>query len=97
SSRELKTGIVDLSPEVAREALDGLQPVTFAYRSNPEDQQVGFIAEDVPDLVATEDHRGLSAMDVVAVLTGVVKQQQRTIETLEARLRAIEASGAERP
>jgi len=97
SSRELKTGIVDLSPEVAREALDGLQPVTFAYRSNPEDQQVGFIAEEVPDLVATEDHRGLSAMDVVAVLTGVVKQQQRTIEELEARLRAIEASGAERP
>lgn len=97
SSRELKTGIADLAPEVAREALDALQPVTFAYRSNPDDRQVGFIAEDVPDLVATEDHRGLSAMDVVAVLTGVVKQQQLAIETLEARLRAIEASGEQRP
>lgn len=97
SSRELKTGIADLAPEVARETLQGLQPVTFAYRSNPEDRQVGFIAEDVPDLVATEDHRGLSAMDVVAVLTGVVKQQQQAIEELEARLRAVEASGTQQP
>jgi hypothetical protein len=90
SSRELKTAIHDLSTETAVSTLAGLKPVTFAYKSNPDDQQVGFIAEDVPDLVATSDHRGLSAMDVVAVLTGVVQRQQADIAALSARLAALE-------
>jgi hypothetical protein len=41
---------------------------------------VGFIAEDVPDLVATKDRKGLSPMDIVAVLTKVVQEQQKTAE-----------------
>jgi ubiquinone biosynthesis protein len=42
----------------------------------------GFIAEDVPALVATPDRRGLSAMDLVALLTKVA----RGLETLQDRL-----------
>ncbi len=49
---------------------------------------MGFIAEDVPELVATSDRQGLSAMDIVAVLTKVVQEQQQKIEQLEARLDA---------
>ena len=37
---------------------------------------MGFIAEDVPDLVATKDRKGLSPMDIVAVLTKVLQEQQ---------------------
>ena len=51
---------------------------------------VGFIAEDVPDLVATNDHKHMSPTDVVAVLTKVVKDQQKTIEELSARLADLE-------
>jgi hypothetical protein len=58
---------------------------------------VGFIAEDVPDLVATKDRKGLSPMDIVAVLTQVLKEksqviedQQRTIEALEKTLTSVE-------
>jgi hypothetical protein len=51
---------------------------------------VGFIAEDVPDLVATEDRKGMSAMDVVAVLTKVVQDQQQTIEELSRKVAALE-------
>jgi hypothetical protein len=51
---------------------------------------VGFIAEDVPDLVATADRKGLSSMDVAAVLTKVIQQQQRTIEDLQTRLEHLE-------
>ena len=65
-----------------------LEPVTFSYRNDSDEDHVGFIAEDVPTLVATGDRKGLSAMDIVAVLTRVVQQQQRQIEELESRLDA---------
>lgn len=54
-------------------------------RLNEEDNYLGFIAEDVPEVVASKDRKGLSPMDIVAVLTKVVQAQQRKIEALEAR------------
>lgn len=91
SSRELKQDIRELSPVEAREALEAMTPVRYAYRADPEEQHVGFIAEDVPDLVATRDRKGLSPMDMVAVLARVVKEQQETIEQLSARLARLES------
>jgi len=41
---------------------------------------------DVPDLIATKDKKGLSPMDIVAVLTKVVQEQQKTISTLRDEL-----------
>ena len=90
SSRAVKQDIHQLDGKAAFDALRGLEPVTFAYKTNPGDMQVGFIAEDVPDLVATADRKGLSSMDVVAVLTKVVQEQQRTIEDLQKRLQELE-------
>ena len=90
SSRALKQDIRQLDESAAMDALKGLQPVTFEYKANPAETNVGFIAEDVPDLVATKDRKGLSAMDVVAVLTKVVQEQQRTIENLQGRLQKLE-------
>lgn len=86
SSRELKQDIVELSSDEARTAVRALKPVTYAYKSAPEDAQVGFIAEDVPELVATEDRKGLSPMEVVAVLTKVVQDQQKTMEQQQSQL-----------
>jgi hypothetical protein len=80
SSRALKDRVETLSPEAARSALMALEPVTFFYTASPTEQQAGFIAEDVPELVATNDRKSLSAMDVVAVVTRVVKSQQQRIE-----------------
>lgn len=87
SSRELKQDIQDLSADEATKAMQTLKPVTYAYKSAPEDPQVGFIAEDVPALVATEDRKGLSSMDIVAVLTKVVQEQQKTMEQQQEQLR----------
>jgi hypothetical protein len=53
---------------------------------------VGFVAEDVPDLVARPDRKTLSPMDIVAVLTRVVQEQQQRIEELTAKLAALEAA-----
>ena len=87
SSRELKQDIQDLSADEATRAMQTLKPVTYAYKSAPTDPQVGFIAEDVPALVATEDRKGLSSMDIVAVLTKVVQEQQKTMEQQQEQLR----------
>jgi hypothetical protein len=90
SSREVKQDIHQLDGDAALNALKALQPVTFAYKANPAETNVGFIAEDVPDLVATADRKGLSAMDITAVLTKVIQGQQRTIEDLQTRLQRLE-------
>ena len=67
-------------------AFNELKPVTFQYKHSPEAQSIGFIAEDVPDLVATEQRNSLRPMDIVAVLTKVVQDQQKTIEDLSQKL-----------
>ena len=50
-----------------------------------------FIAEDVPDLVATKDRKGLSPMDIVAVVTKVVQDQQETIKDQGKEIQALKA------
>jgi hypothetical protein len=90
SSRDYKDNIEALTKEDAFDTLRELNPVRFAYKSDMNEKHVGFIAEDVPDLVATKDRKGLSPMDIVAVLTKVVKEQQGLIKELEQRLLTLE-------
>jgi hypothetical protein len=92
SSREFKENIANLKPEKAMEALRKLEPVTYTYKKNKTEKYVGFIAEDVPELVATKDRKGLAPMDIVAVLTKVVQEQQKTIEELKREVAEIKAS-----
>jgi hypothetical protein len=86
SSRELKENIKDLTIDDAMEALVGLNPVTYSYKDNKEETRVGFIAEDVPGLVAKKNRKSLSAMDIVSVLTKVVQEQQKTITELKKEI-----------
>ncbi len=86
SSREKKENIAVLTLDDALAALERLEPVHFNYKTDTVEQHVGFIAEDVPDIVATSDRTGLSTMDIVAVLTKVIQAQQRQINALETRL-----------
>lgn len=79
SSRELKQDIEPLTSEQAQAAVQALQPVGYRYKSDPDERHVGFIAEDVPDIVATNDRQGLATMDLVAVLTKVVQDQNRVL------------------
>ena len=85
SSRSLKQEIAALPADQALAALAQLTPVTYAYKASPGERHVGFIAEDVPALVATADRKSLSPMDIVATLTKVVQEQQATIAELKAR------------
>ncbi len=90
SSIAFKQDVRPLGLAPAEQVLRELQPVSFRYKAAPEEQHLGFIAEEAPELVASRDRRGMSPMDIVAVLTRVVQEQQQTIE--EQR-RAIEEQG----
>jgi len=90
SSRTFKENIHELSANDAMAAIAALTPVTYNYHTSKE-PYVGFIAEDVPKLVAQEyDRRYLSPMDIVATLTKVVQEQQKTIEQLSKKVDALE-------
>ncbi len=97
SSREYKTDIRKLSTQKAIDTLKQLEPVEFAYKTDSQEKHVGFIAEDAPELVASKDRKGMSPMDVVAVLTKVVEeqhkmnqQQQKTIAELSKKVAELE-------
>jgi Chaperone of endosialidase len=104
SSRELKENIENISADEALETLSGLEPVKYNYKVDKTDAHLGFIAEDVPDLVASKGRKAMSPMDIAAVLTKVVqeqqtrmqeqqtlvRQQQQVIADLQSRLEALE-------
>jgi hypothetical protein len=106
SSREFKENIQELNTNEALAAFEKLIPVKYNYKADKTDKHVGFIAEDAPELVATADKKGMSPMDVVAVLTKVLQEQQKVnqeqqkiIANLQERLAKIEhaASGGSEP
>lgn len=90
-SKTLKENIADLSSQEAVKTLTDLNPIKYSYKADTaKEQHLGFIAEDVPDLVASPDRKWLSTMDIVAVLTKVVQQQQTTISTLTEKVEFLE-------
>ena len=89
SSRELKENIQTISTEDANEALAALSPVRYVYKNSRDEEYMGFIAEDVPDLVASNDRKSLSPMDIVAVLTTVTKEQKAEITEQKSEISAL--------
>jgi hypothetical protein len=86
SSREVKQDIEPLTIEQARETVQALQPVGYRYKEEPDEHYLGFIAEDVPELVATNDRKSLAPMDITAVLTKVVQDQDAEIGQHKRRI-----------
>jgi hypothetical protein len=80
SSRELKENIRNLTAKEAMDTFAYLNPVRFNYKKNNEQERVGFIAEDVPELVALKGRKRLGTVDILAVLTKVVQEQQKSIK-----------------
>lgn len=80
----------ELSVAEAIDAFKRPNPVRYNNKKDKEEQYVGFIAEDVPDLVAMKDRKALSPMDIVAVLTKVIQEQQKTISSLSEKATSLE-------
>lgn len=87
SSRDLKDDIQPITSGEAEAAFAALQPVAYRYKNEPTEKYCGFIAEDVPELVATGDRKGLGSMDIVAVLTKVVQDQRVEMQNQGAVVR----------
>ena len=86
SSRAIKHDIHALEASEAMAAFAQLEPVRYRANASPDEVVLGFIAEDVPELVAYNDRKSLSPMEMVAVLTKVVQEQQKTITELAAKI-----------
>ena len=89
SSRELKENIKALSTKKAKEILEGMNPVSFNFKGDNEKTTLGFIAEEMPDAVAANDQKAISPMEIITVLTSVVKDQKKVIAKLQQDIEQI--------
>lgn len=91
STREVKININPLSENVAFRIIRELNPVTYNHKRWPDElPRLGFIAEDVPDEIASDDHKAIRPDNIIAVLTKVVQNQQMRIEALEKQVLSYE-------
>jgi hypothetical protein len=90
-SREFKENVADLTADEALTTLRHLNPVKYDYKGERTFRQnLGFIAEEMPDNLASADRKSISPFEVVPVLTRVLKLQQESLARLEATVRALQ-------
>ncbi|AKF24365.1 hypothetical protein YH65_02365 [Sulfurovum lithotrophicum] len=87
SSRELKTDIKPLDTQAAMDAFHKLQPVSYEYKAQKGEPVVGFIAEDVPELVAMPSRKTFDSAEVTALLTKVVQEQDKVLSQTRKELK----------
>ncbi|MNI52398.1 hypothetical protein D3C73_1071730 [compost metagenome] len=76
----------------AKQLLEGLNPVSFKYKGNTKQRTLGFIAEEVPAVLADPDQKAVSGMDIIAVLTSVVKDQQKAITRMQQQIATLQGA-----
>lgn len=83
SSRDLKRDITDLSSEEVSHLLRNLNPIKFSYTSDEAQQvHIGFLSEEVPEMLASVDQKAISISDIVGVLVQAVKEQRQATMAL---------------
>lgn len=89
SSREHKEQITDVVRGVALKAIQGIRDVTYRYKQGHDDGmdtlRFGVIAEELPDIVATTDHKGLSTAHMVGLLLAGLKDLAAEFESYKAQ------------
>ncbi|PSB34420.1 tail fiber domain-containing protein [Stenomitos frigidus] len=89
-SRTLKENILSLSSDEAIQTLIGLRSVKYDYKGERAFRQIlGFIAEEMPDNLASQDRQSLSPFEVIPVLTKVIQLQQESIKQLQEKVDVI--------
>ena len=58
----------------------------FSYKAEPREGYAGFIAEDVPELVASSSGKTLSSMDNVAVAVKVLQRADDRLDTMNTEI-----------
>ena len=71
--------------------LRNLHPIKYDYKSAKTFRQnLGFIAEEMPANLASEDKKTISPFEVIPILTRVAKAQQQSIARLQETIRALQ-------
>ncbi len=86
SSREYKDDIKAYDPSKALDTVEGLDLVQFTYKEGIDalpGTHVGLIAEDAPDIIATEDHKALNAYNMIGILLGAVQELSTQVRDLK--------------
>jgi Family of unknown function (DUF6519)/Chaperone of endosialidase len=92
SSEDTKTNINDLSTKKATEILQGLNPVTFSNKKDTNARiHAGFIAKNVPDMISTDDSKAIRPMEIIAVLTAILKDHKNTFVNLTETINSQQA------
>jgi Family of unknown function (DUF6519)/Chaperone of endosialidase len=106
SSQAFKNNIVELSKNEARDILRGLNPIKFTYKTDKNNAlQLGFIAEDVPEVISSLDRQTINPMNIIAALTKiskdhqdmliflnrVIKDQKVEIDSLKTKVKSLES------
>lgn len=86
SSGALKKDVQPMSSAEAAAIVNGLDPVTFRWKKDDSARHLGFIAEKCPEAVTSAERDAIFIVDIVAALTRVVRDQAKTIASLERRL-----------
>lgn len=90
SSQERKENIAHLTLATAQQALHQLNPVEYTVKTDPRRQKrSGFIAEEAPNLVASNEQKGIFVDGIVAVLTKIVQQQDMELRALRSDVKAL--------
>ncbi len=93
SSRRLKYDISGLSGPTALTLLDGLNPVAFKFKGDDSaNTHLGFIAEDIPAVLAASDGQGYRPLEIIAVLTKALQAQQTMIQGLQEQIWALKGA-----
>jgi hypothetical protein len=95
SSIQFKENIRGLTSNEAVDAMEQLRPVRFNYKVDTAEECLGFIAEEVPQLVASKGRKGLSPMNIAAVLTRVLQEQQKMVREQQETIMQLKAKIAE--
>jgi len=91
-----RAGKTDISPVVMQELMDileAVEPVSYRYKDISGDggyRRIGFIAEDVPEALATPRRDGIAAKDIASVALAAAKWLKEENEALKSRVAQLE-------
>ena len=92
SDSRLKQDIEAINSGKALEQVNSLQGVYFKYKEKPEDTNIGFIAQEVLDVVpevvraGSEGYYSLNYANMTALLVEAVKELTNKVKDLEEQL-----------
>lgn len=74
------------------QAMRGLKSVTYEFkRDAAKEKMISFIAEDVPELVATKNRKTLDPMQIVSVLTKAMQVQDKALISKDRKIAEMQA------